>query len=75
MFGIPLMFMCLTYTGDLLADAFISVYSKIVNLICRQICRGRLKDCLPDDGRQSFEQTDVKNVFFCFSFFILFSLV
>jgi hypothetical protein len=59
MIGIPLMFMCLTYTGDLLADAFISGYSKMVNFICRQMCRGRLKDCIPEDTRQSFEQGDV----------------
>ncbi|CAF3143707.1 unnamed protein product [Rotaria socialis] len=58
MIGIPLMFMCLTYTGDLLADAFISGYSKMVNFICRQICRGQLKNCLPDDTRRSFEQPD-----------------
>jgi hypothetical protein len=59
MIGIPLMFMCLTYTGDLLADAFISGYSKMVNCLYRQICRGRLKICLPDDARRNFEQTDV----------------
>ncbi len=59
MFGIPLMFMCLTYTGDLLADAFISLYSKMVNFFYRQLCRGRMKDCLPPDARQSFEQPDV----------------
>ncbi|CAF0854241.1 unnamed protein product [Rotaria sordida] len=58
MIGIPLMFMCLTYTGDLLADAFISGYSKMVNCLYRQICRGRLKNCLPDDTRRSFEQPD-----------------
>jgi len=60
MFGIPLMFMCLTYTGDLLADAFISGYSKMVNCICRIVCRGRLRNCLPDDARRSFEQPDVR---------------
>lgn len=59
MIGIPLMFMCLTYTGDLLADAFISGYSKLVNFMYRKICRGRLKKCLPDDTRRSFEQADV----------------
>ena len=53
------MFMCLTYTGDLLADAFIYVYSKMINFIYRQVCRGKLKTCLPDDARQSFEQPDV----------------
>jgi hypothetical protein len=60
MFGIPLMFMCLTYTGDLLADAFISIYSKMVNFFCRQLCRGRLKAYLPDSARQSFEQPEVR---------------
>ena len=59
MIGIPLMFMCLTYTGDLLADAFISGYSKLVNFMYRKICRGRLKKCVPDDARRSFEQGDV----------------
>lgn len=53
------MFMCLTYTGDLLADAFISLYSKMVNLIYRQICRGRMRKCLPENPRQSFEHPDV----------------
>lgn len=62
MFGIPLMFMCLTYTGDLLADAFISVYSKMVNLLCRQFQRGRMKVYLPSSSRQSFEQPDVRLV-------------
>ena len=60
MFGIPLMFMCLTYTGDLLADAFISGYSKMVNFFYGLICRGRFKSCLTDDTRQSFEQPDVR---------------
>jgi hypothetical protein len=75
MFGIPLMFMCLTYTGDLLADAFISVYSSIVNFFYRQLCRGRLKKYIPDEARQSFEQPDVRSLFFViFSFFnLLFS--
>ena len=51
------MFMCLTYTGDLLADAFISGYSKIVNCFCRHICRGKLKQYLNE--RDSLEQADV----------------
>ena len=54
------MFMCLTYTGDLLADAFISGYSKMVNFFYGLICRGRFKSCLTDDTRQSFEQPDVR---------------
>ncbi len=53
------MFMCLTYTGDLLADAFIYVYSKMINFLYRQVCRGKLKACLSDDARRSFEQPDV----------------
>ena len=56
------MFMCLTNTGDLLADAFISVYSKMVNLICRQFQRGRMKVYLPPSSRQSFENPDVSLV-------------
>jgi hypothetical protein len=63
MFGIPLMFMCLTYTGDLLADAFISVYTKMIKFFYRLLCRGRLKTRLPLDGRQSFEQTEVRLLF------------
>ena len=53
------MFMCLTYTGDLLADVFISGYSKMVNFLYRQVCRGRLKSCVPDEARRSFEHPDV----------------
>lgn len=62
MIGIPLMFMCLTYTGDLLADAFISGYSKMVNLIYRQIFRGNLKQCLPDGTHRDFERAEVKAI-------------
>jgi hypothetical protein len=69
MIGIPLMFMCLTYTGDLLADAFISGYSKMVNFFYRQICRGRLKDCLPDETRRSFEQPDVRIILYNLIYF------
>lgn len=66
MFGIPLMFMCLTYTGDLLADAFISLYSKMVNLISRKFHRDRMKACSPSSTRQSFEQADVRQIIFFF---------
>ncbi|UJR15434.1 hypothetical protein I4U23_002377 [Adineta vaga] len=58
MFGIPLMFMCLTYTGDLLADAFISGYSKMVNFFYRQLCCGRLIPWLLNTRRPIFEQSD-----------------
>ncbi len=68
MFGIPLMFMCLTYTGDLLADAFISLYSKMVNFIYRLLCRGRMKTFLPYEIRQSFEQPDVGKFIFIYLF-------
>ena len=64
MFGIPLMFMCLTYTGDLLADAFISGYSRMINCFYRLICRGRLRNCVPAETRRSFEQPDVSNILF-----------
>jgi hypothetical protein len=74
MFGIPLMFMCLTYTGDLLADAFISGYSKMVNCIYRLVCRGRLKHFLPDDARRSFEQPDVR-IFFLYNLISIFSFL
>ncbi|CAF0985054.1 unnamed protein product [Adineta steineri] len=58
MIGIPLMFMCLTYTGDLLADAFITSYSKMVNFFYRQFCRTRLVRCLSYDIDQNFDHTD-----------------
>ncbi|CAF1196120.1 unnamed protein product [Rotaria sp. Silwood1] len=58
MFGIPLMFMCLTYTGDLLADAFITCYSKMVNFIYRHICYRQLNSSLDFKRRKSFEQPD-----------------
>ncbi|CAF0806099.1 unnamed protein product, partial [Didymodactylos carnosus] len=58
MIGIPLMFMCLTYTGDLLADAFISGYSKLVNFAMKRLCRGRLKVFMPVNTRRSFEQPE-----------------
>ncbi|CAF2166519.1 unnamed protein product [Rotaria magnacalcarata] len=58
MLGIPLMFMCLTYTGDLLADVFITGYSKMVNFLCRRLCHRHLRSCLSLQGRQSFEQTE-----------------
>lgn len=43
MIGIPLMFMCLTNTGDLLAELFITVYSKSIRLIYRLTCKHKLK--------------------------------
>jgi hypothetical protein len=67
MIGIPLMFMCLTYTGDLLADAFISGYSKMVNCVSRLICRGCLKSFLPHEARRSFEQADVRRFFYIYN--------
>lgn len=73
MIGIPLMFMCLTYTGDLLADAFISGYSKIVNCVYRLIFRGCLKSFLPAHARRNFEQPDVRNIFIRFSSHFSFS--
>lgn len=63
MFGIPLMFMCLTYTGDLLADAFISGYSKLVNFSYRQIRRSRLRNFLNYRRGTKFQPANV-NVFF-----------
>ena len=75
MIGIPLMFMCLTYTGDLLADAFISGYSKIINFAYRQLCRGGLKSCLPDETRRSFEQSDVRIYLILSSFWFIFDSV
>ncbi|CAF0995578.1 unnamed protein product [Adineta ricciae] len=58
MFGIPLMFMCLTYTGDLLADAFISGYSKMVNFFCRRLCCGRLIPWLSNTPQPNFVESD-----------------
>lgn len=43
MIGIPLMFMCLTNTGDLLAELFINVYSKTIRFFYRRLCRHKLK--------------------------------
>lgn len=55
------MFMCLTYTGDLLADGFISVYSKMVNFLYRQFQHNRMKVYVPPGSRQSFEHPDVRS--------------
>jgi hypothetical protein len=43
MIGIPLMFMCLTNTGDLLAELFITTYSKIIRFFSRKLCKNKLK--------------------------------
>jgi hypothetical protein len=43
MIGIPLMFMCLTNTGDLLAELFINLYSKTIRFIYKRICRTKLR--------------------------------
>jgi hypothetical protein len=43
MIGIPLMFMCLTNTGDLLAEIFITGYSKCIKFITKRLCRHKLK--------------------------------
>jgi hypothetical protein len=72
MIGIPLMFMCLTYTGDLLADAFISGYSKMVNFFYRQVCRGPFRKYLPDSARRSFEQPDVRKTSSIIKFRVLY---
>lgn len=71
MFGIPLMFMCLTYTGDLLADAFISLYSKIVNFVYKQICQNIFRKFLPYNTRKSLSNSNVKSTFSYLSFLFL----
>jgi hypothetical protein len=43
MFGIPIMIMCLTNTGDLLAFFFIKYYSLSINCIQRMIRRRRIR--------------------------------
>ncbi|CAF0710376.1 unnamed protein product [Brachionus calyciflorus] len=43
MIGIPLMFMCLTNTGDLLAELFIISYSKCIRFFYRRIFKHKLK--------------------------------
>ncbi|KAI0978568.1 hypothetical protein GJ496_004854, partial [Pomphorhynchus laevis] len=43
LFGIPLMFICLTNTGDVLANIFINSYSKAVNSFCLTCCNKRLR--------------------------------
>ncbi len=41
--GIPLMLMCLTNTGDLLADIFITTYTKCIRFFSKRLCRNKLK--------------------------------
>jgi hypothetical protein len=41
--GIPLMLMCLTNTGDLLAEVFISSYTKCIRFFSRRLCKNKLK--------------------------------
>ena len=43
MIGIPLMFMCLTQTGDLLAELFINLYTKTIRFFYRRLCRHKLR--------------------------------
>ena len=43
MIGIPLMFMCLTNTGDLLAELFIATYSKCIRFFNRRLCKHKLR--------------------------------
>ena len=43
MIGIPLMFMCLTNTGDLLAELFINSYSKTIRFIYKRLCKAKLR--------------------------------
>lgn len=43
MIGIPLMFMCLTNTGDLLAEIFISCYTTCIKFITKRLCKHKLK--------------------------------
>ncbi|KAI3387502.1 hypothetical protein SNEBB_003074 [Seison nebaliae] len=38
LFGIPLMFMCLNNTGDMLADIFTKCYTMFIKCICHLIC-------------------------------------
>ena len=37
------MFMCLTNTGDLLAELFINLYSKTIRFIYKRLCRTKLR--------------------------------
>lgn len=43
MIGIPLMFMCLTNTGDLLAELFITSYSSCIRFFYKRIFKNKLK--------------------------------
>lgn len=43
MIGIPLMFMCLTNTGDLLAELFITSYSKCIRFFYKRMFKHKLK--------------------------------
>ena len=41
--GIPLFIMCLTNTGDLLAEILITCYGKTVKFIAKLLCKSKLK--------------------------------
>ena len=43
MIGIPLMFMCLNNTGDLLAEIFITTYTKSIRFFSKKLCKNKLK--------------------------------
>jgi hypothetical protein len=61
MIGIPLMFMCLTNTGDLLAEVFITTYSKCIRFFYRRLFRHKLKMPYSSAKFQENKQEIVKN--------------
>ena len=70
MIGIPLMFMCLTNTGDLLAEVFITTYTKCIRFLYRRLCKHKLK--MPYSASQ-FQENKQEMVSFFLSFVPSFS--
>jgi hypothetical protein len=64
MLGIPLMFMCLTNTGELLAELFIISYSKCIRFFYRRLCRHKLKMSYSSSKYQENKQEIVKLLLF-----------
>ena len=61
MIGIPLMFMCLTNTGDLLAELFIISYSKCIRFLYKRLFRHKLKMPYSASKFQENKEEMVKN--------------
>ena len=68
MIGIPLMFMCLTNTGDLLAELFIISYSKCIRFLYKRLFRHKLKMPYSASKFQENKEEMVKNIFLKFKY-------